>query len=343
MAFVNHVQAYTHARVASLQGNSTGAASYTIGATGLIGEITTAPVVRNKSIMVGTLAGLCSSNIGGAGFFARYTDSSNLTNTRQVRGIVRSGDGRIYAGLGGSPGYLARSTDDGKTFSTTSLGESLAGNVYVNASGHIFVAVGDGMTYQLLKSTDGGLTFTSIFSTTDYGFDTIAGSPDGKLFIATSSGLGVSTDGGATFNLRNTTHGLLANMLMTTGTVYYSGSKLYVGSGSGLQLSNDNGATFSTLHAFATSKVFVTGTSVLSGSGTSLRRSTDSGASFSTIAIADGVQSLFQDGDGNIYVGTTSGGLQISTDGGATFVARKTTEGLLSNSFVRAVLVYDNE
>jgi hypothetical protein len=61
------------------------------------------------------------------------------------------------------------------------------------------------------------------------------------VYVATTFGFSISTDGGATFANRDTTNGLGANSLFG---VYADGSTVYVATNGGLSVSTDGGATF---------------------------------------------------------------------------------------------------
>lgn len=128
------------------------------------------------------------------------------------------------------------------------------------------------------------------------------------LYVATNSGLSISTDGGATFTNRTTDNGLGGNAVFQG---YGDGGKVYAATyGGGLGISTDGGNTFTS-------------------------RTTSNGLG------SDVVFGTYANG-GNVYAATYGGGLGISADGGNTFTSRTTGNGLGSNNTFKVQAVGSN-
>ena len=179
-----------------------------------------------------------------------------------------------------------------------------------------------------------------------------------QVFAATSQGLSISNDGGATFTTKTTANGLGSN---TVYDVYVVGTgataQVFAATEGGLSISNDGGATFTTkttanglghnwvhdvyvVGSGSSAQVFAaTWAGGLSISAGGLSISNDGGASFTTKSTANGlgdnwVYGVYVVGSGataQVFAGTY-GGLSISNDGGATFTTKTTANGLGSNT-----------
>ena len=99
----------------------------------------------------------------------------------------------------GYPGQIWTSTDSGATFSTTLSPQYGWNSVAMNSTGSLMAAASLDPAYPIHISTDNGATWTS---TTQYGSQ-VAVSADGSVIVAASTdGLYLSFDGGATWNFQ---------------------------------------------------------------------------------------------------------------------------------------------
>lgn len=147
-------------------------------------------------------------------------------------------------------------------------------------------------------------------------------SSNGLLYLATSNGLAISSDGGANFRTVTTSQGLIENNL---SSVAVSGAGVIVGSDNGLSLSNDGGVTFAPLRSFKdkwVNSVVVVGQTIYVGTSyCGFYISSDGGRSFRTVQAPSRWESFtFAVSGPNVYLAKSTG-LSISVDGGATFRA----------------------
>lgn len=162
-----------------------------------------------------------------------------------------------------------------------------------------------------------------------------------KIYAATTKGLYVSIDGGATYQQR---FPAIKSGSVTTEwlyNVYVNGASVYISSSIGLGISTDKGNTFTMLtvaNGLGSNYVYdfaVDGNTIYAATKAGLSISTDGGNTFINKTTVDGlandiVKAIVLD-NGILYVGT-SGGLSISSDGGATFTNRTSAaDGLYSN------------
>ncbi|MBB3842005.1 parallel beta-helix repeat protein, partial [Runella defluvii] len=158
------------------------------------------------------------------------------------------------------------------------------------------------------------------------------------VYAATSTGLSISTDGGATFTKKTTTNGLGNN---TVYGVYAVGTTVYAATAGGLSISTDGGTTFTnrttTTNGLGNDNVlgvYAVGSTVYAATAGGLSISTDDGATFTNktdpLQLDTNVWGVYALGT-TVYWGTVSG-LNISTDGGATFTKKSTTNGLGGNT-----------
>jgi hypothetical protein len=141
------------------------------------------------------------------------------------------------------------------------------------------------------------------------------------VYAATSGGLSISTDGGATFTNRTTADGLAIDFVRG---VYTVGGNVYAASNGGLSISTDGGATFTnrtTSDGLGNNIVWgvhVVGGHVYAATDGGLSISTDGGATFTNKTTSDGLGSNFVWGvyvtGSSVYAATWSGGLSISSD-----------------------------
>lgn len=201
-----------------------------------------------------------------------------------------------------------------------------------------------GTTGGLSISTDGGATFTNRTTANGLGSNVVIAVhvTGDTVYAGTTGGLSISMDGGATFTSRTTIDGLLDNDVYSVSVV---GSKVYAATGSGLSLSTNGGVSFTTaLSGMRVWSVYAVDDTVLAGTDyQGLKISSDGGATFTTRTTADGLGADNQRGvyatGGTLYLATMNGfigypgtgGMSMSTDGGATFTNDDTTSGLGSD------------
>ncbi len=157
------------------------------------------------------------------------------------------------------------------------------------------------------------------------------------VYVASTNGVAISTNGGATFVNRTTANGLAAN---NNSVVYAEGNTVYAAAIGGLSISTDGGATFTTrttangLGSNQVLGVYAAGSMVYASTSAGLSISTDGGATFTSRTTANGLGINFSRGvyaaGTNVYA-ATDGGLSISTNGGASFTNKTTANGLGSN------------
>ena len=229
--------------------------------------------------------------------------------------------------------FANRTTADG-------LGSDYVTAVYVTDD-TIYAGTAGGLS----ASTDGGATFTNDDSTAGLGSDTVLAvyATDDTVYVGTLGGLSISTDGGASFNTRNTSNSGLAHDWVHG--VYAVGSKVYAATMGGLSISIDGGVNFTTRLVvppnFRVWNVFAIDDTVYAGTDNQgLRISTDGGVTFPVdrrIAdglAADNVRSVYAAGSTVYTAGTAdffasgTGGVSISTNGGATFTYDDSRSGL---------------
>ncbi|HEX7714560.1 MAG TPA: hypothetical protein VF531_11125 [Bacillota bacterium] len=176
-----------------------------------------------------------------------------------------------------------------------------------------------GTTASLLKSTDGGNNFAELTSFAAGSAGTIwqiFGSAN-SIYVATSKGLAISTDNGATFNWYLS--GDSVRSVYVSGTTIYAGVIAVSSATNRLAISNDGGKSWTvSLDSYQINTVHGSGSTICVATITGLAVSTDSGANFKLYDLAgDTVNSVYVSG-GVIYA-TTNSGLSISSDNGSTF------------------------
>jgi hypothetical protein len=201
------------------------------------------------------------------------------------------------------------------------------------------------LTGGLSISTDGGATFTNrtvANSRLGSNFVHAIYVADDTVYAGTNEGLSISTDGGATFTNRTTADGLADNRVYS---VFATDDTVYAATFDGLSISTNGGTSFTTpLTGTRVWSVYAVDDTVYAGTeGQGLKISSDGGATFTTRTTADGLgandpRGVYATG-GTLYAATmytffgppATGGLSMSTDGGATFTNDDTTSGLGSD------------
>lgn len=178
-------------------------------------------------------------------------------------------------------------------------------------------------------------------------------SMNNTLYVGTDGGLSISTDGGSTFTTKTTVNGLGSNLISVLSSL---GNTLFVGTSLSLSLSTDGGNTFTLAKGLIAgpSALAMNGNTVfalINASSNFLNISTDGGRNFSVSAKFDefiassgrrpGTELTMAGGNNRIYIGTKGAGLVVSSDGGNTFAAKTTVNGLGSNEISSVYAVGD--
>jgi Secretion system C-terminal sorting domain len=172
---------------------------------------------------------------------------------------------------------------------------------------------------------------------------------DNKVYVATTGGLGISTNGGATFDIRDPFNSMLGNN--SVRGVYAVGDTIYAATAGGLSISTNGGLTFnnrttsnSMLGANFVWDVYTVGNTVYAATNGGLSISTNGGTTFTTYTTpqlgSNSVRGVYA--VGNTIYAATSGGLSISTDGGATFNNRTTSNSMLGSNIIYGVYAVGN-
>lgn len=257
--------------------------------------------------------GLSISEDEGSTFSNRYWENSDLEM------------GSVYKIqlLGGSEFIVTTSTgasytrNDGFSFHSSGLAFSAYYAVSTDSNKNLFFAsvfngiyVGtvDNYAY-VLKNSGHGLPAGGFMN------DTFVDDND-ILYIATSAGLSVSTDSGASFDNKVIADGLPSNYIRKLSG---SPGRLLIGTDAGLAISTDAGATYSTrttangLESNNITCIFDDGVNLYIGTDKGVSLSTDGGNTFTLFAnIANGLDSnlitaINKSPAGNIFIGTDVG------------------------------------
>ncbi|HEU4383960.1 MAG TPA: chitobiase/beta-hexosaminidase C-terminal domain-containing protein [Anaeromyxobacteraceae bacterium] len=229
--------------------------------------------------------------------------------------------------VGAYPAYYL-STDGGVSFTPKDLRGSVRKITGLGST--LYAAVSDGSGYGgLAISTDRGQSFTirdrSSGIPSDNVDDVAAAFAGGLTYVyaATFSGLGISSDGGATFTPTTVNPGAGNNV----DCVWASGATVWACAGSTLNLSTNSGGTFAQRLASVNSPnaVAVFGPNVHLSSTIGLWVSGNGGTDWTQKRVADGLANDYLydvavDGTGRVLV-ATNGGLSRSIDSGASFTA----------------------
>lgn len=174
--------------------------------------------------------------------FTNYTTANGLGGN--VANSVYSSGSTIYVATDGGLGI---STNGGKNWTNTTFGSGVSidtRGVYVpaDATNWVYAATyGLSPNGGVSKSIDGGASFTSMTNVAL--INSIYAPSYWNVYTTTvGSGLGISTDGGLTWNYRTIANaGLPSN---TTYGVYTVGSNVYVATDNGFGRSTNGGTSF---------------------------------------------------------------------------------------------------
>lgn len=228
--------------------------------------------------------------------------------------------------LGAYPSYWV-SRDHGATFALADLPGNDVHRV-VATGAKVYAAIHDSSGFGgLVVSSDRGATFT--YRSLE------AGLPDPEiddlfvdgatLYAGTWRGLAISTDDGASFDVRTQANSQLWQS--EASAIWASGSTVWAAAVSKLQRSTNGGATFADrVTSVYPGELAVSGSNVYLAVSGGVMVSNDGGAAVPAFTLrtpADGLASdsprdLDVSPDGRLFVGSTNA-LDVSSDGGATF------------------------
>jgi hypothetical protein len=244
------------------------------------------------------------------------TTHAQWAQTSFTTGVISSlaSDGTtIYAG---SPNGVHVSTDNGNTWTLSQLGLGYNANAIAVNGSTVFAG-----------ATNGGV-FTSTNSATSwnqtpggtYNALSISGS---NVFAGTNGGVLLSTNtGGSWSNILSGSVWALA----TSGSTILTG--INGGPGSGVRISTNSGSSWTTYGL--TNKNFysflINGSMMFAGTASGdggLYMSSDNGANWTQSAGSNGFNALVGIGN-NVFAGTSSGGVRLSTNNGTSWAAVNT-------------------
>lgn len=186
-----------------------------------------------------------------------------------------------------------------------------------------------GTNQGMLKSTDGGLTFTDV-NIPSLGYGAVYGvyARGNLVYAATDSGVAVSSDGGNSFFMRVLKAPLPSGVYFPVSQVCAQGDTVYAASDAGVYISHDAGNSFdSSANNFLSDggfpgiwSIYAMGSTVYAGGQEGFYISTDGGRHFTGYAPLNSgrrCNSIYL-ADGLIYAGTIAG-VSISGDGARDF------------------------
>lgn len=155
-----------------------------------------------------------------------------------------------------------------------------------------------------------------------------------NIYVATTGGLSISTNGGSSYTNYTIANGLGNNLC---SSVFVSGTNVYVANDGGLSISTNGGTSYTnytTANGLGNNicySVFVSGSNVYVATGGGVSISTNGGTSYTNYTTANGLghntcYGIFNSGS-NVYVATV-GGLSISTNGGTSYTNYTSSNGL---------------
>ncbi len=272
---------------------------------------------------------------GTSNSFSVSTDATGATFTPHAvsppHPTLRTGSIHVEGStvrVGAYPAYYL-STDGGLTFTPRDLRGSVRKIIGLGTS--LYAAISDGSGYGgLAISTDRGQSFTlrdEANGIPSYNVDDVAAASPSVgvtyVYAATFSGLGISSDGGATFTNKTVNGSAGGNV----DCVWASGATVWACAGSTLNLSPNSGSSFTQKLATGSSlnAIAVFGTNVYLSTTSGLWVSSNTGTSWAQKLMADGLANDYLydvtvDGNG-VVLAATNGGLSFSINSGGSFTA----------------------
>ncbi|TAE07600.1 MAG: choice-of-anchor D domain-containing protein, partial [Bacteroidetes bacterium] len=274
-------------------------------------------VGSNSGMVNFTVENLGNANLELSNFQITGTDALMFSTTNFITTTVNASNSTTF-GLQFAP------TSNGAKFATVSIGNNNA--LYTPMP----------TTFSNKTDVDNNLSNNSVVDSYLYG---------GTLYVGTSGGLSVSTDGGNTFTNKS-----IAGALSVL-SFFADGGTFYVGANNGLSFSTDGGTTFKTrnnansgigsgIGEWAVSKIYANGSTIYAATNGGLSFSTDGGTTFKTRntsnsnLVSGKINDIYVDG-GTIYVATgasANGALSFTTDGGETFANRNMANSMIGNA-----------
>ncbi len=268
-------------------------------------------VMRGTNVYAGNSGELWGSTNSGGTWFKRQLG----LNSTHINAMTMIGS-KLYAGTDAAGVFF--SINDGLYWDDLNVG-LIAGNVSKMCyNGSTVYATTDGKGAGLYKSSDNGLNWICMSDTMENAFVYNVASVGPKIFTAGLSGVYRTLNNGATWI--NTYPGGVDRL-----SVAINGSTIYCGTTSGIFKSINDGATWTAANTGLPSasrvwSILVSGTDLFIGTDTAIYKSTNAGLSWteSTGLTLSYVYNIVKSGS-NIYAGTISTGVVLSTDNGATW------------------------
>ena len=185
-----------------------------------------------------------------------------------------------------------------------------------NIDGAILAGTDQG---DLFKSTDFGDSWILIHSFSGYVLTIYQQVSTGNIYIGTTNGLFVTTDGGTTFSILFDKSVSIFSIVVDDFGYIYIGTELY-----GIYRSTDNGNNWNLMwnsEDIPTSMVFNSMGDLFVGTASNgIVKSTDSGQHWDFVGFpSESVWSVIVDNNDNIYAGIIADGIYKSTDNGNTW------------------------
>jgi photosystem II stability/assembly factor-like uncharacterized protein len=266
-----------------------------------------------------------------------------------VTSLLCGANDSVFAGTGGG---IYRSMSGEVNTWTKVCATGLVQSLFQSSDANIFAGCG---SYGVLRSTDGGSSWTSVGLSGGVTVASISEMPSGLLFAGLvpldptiPGGVYSSSDGGETWVLSG------LQEWMVNATLASSTNEVYLGTTRGVFRSTDAGTSWNQRNdgLAATTMCGLTtvgGTTILAGSSVGVFRSTDDGASWDDCGAGvfpSYVSCLASDNEERVFIGTNvfspDGGVFRSTDRGETWsnVSKNYITGLYR--LIRTIAIADS-
>lgn len=315
---------FTRTLTASLSGTATGATNFSINPT--------LPTGLSIDATNGTIYGVPTATQD----FLLYTiTATNVSGTVTAQVYIKV-QAVIYAATWG--GGLGISTNNGNSFTMNTLAGTNINDIDVAPDGTIYVASNSG----LYKSTNNASSFSTIWSNQTAkvfvvpgGSNTVYAARNGEaISLIAQPAIYRSIDSGANFTqLSFVVNNYIRHIAAYSSATIYFGTYL---ADSNVYKSTD-GINLTQL-AFPPNDIdglYVTANKLYVVRAGVLKISTNGGSSFSTIDVDilsnNEAHLVASPDDTKVFVGSTSSGVFVSTDSGASFTQKTTTSGLSGN------------